>query len=122
MIIQTLNLISGFALSGSVLGGINGLRETVTKAEHALSPYKKTLGIVVFVLGILQILDRLDFLQLYFLTGGFPQAFFAVAMGVLLAGTGLKMIPGVAKLHAFLWPYRQGIGIVGMLIGLSALL
>ena len=122
MIIQIANLVSGFVLSGSLLGEIKGLRETVVRAERMLSPYKRLLGVVEFTLGVLQLLDRADVIFVSFLTGGFPQALLAVALGILLAGSLLDRIPGIRLLHKLLLPYGQAIGVLGMLVGLSAFL
>lgn len=117
-----INIISGLILSGSILRKIDALREPMQKFQAMMAPYELTLGVVTFVLGVLNLINRTGLGNIWYFHGGYGQSLFAIAMGILLAGEYVKKYSWSTKAYEALLPYREPIGFVGFLVGLSAVI
>lgn len=121
MLIVIVNIIAGFMLAAPMLKKLGG-QQQIDQAQGALNNFRGGIGIIALILGVLALLERLSlfgyYLGLYF---GFPQAIIAILMGLLLAANFFQKYPGMHKFIVSLESYSEWIGILGILIGLSAL-
>ncbi len=117
-----INVLSGLVLSGSILKKIGALKEPMQKFQTTMAPHELTLGVVTFVLGVLNLINRTGLGYIWYFHGGYGQSLFAIAMGILLAGEHAKKYSWGAKVYGALLPYREPIGFVGFLVGLSAII
>ncbi len=117
-----LNILAGLVLSGSILQKIEALKSPMEKFHAALAPYEAMLGLTVFIFGVINLINRMGLANVLYFHGGYGQSLFAMAMGILLAGEYAKKYSWGAKAYDTLLPYREPIGFVGMLVGLSAVI
>lgn len=124
MIIQTLNIVSGFVLSAPKIKSFaGGGAEHVAKAESALSMYRGMIGIASVVLGVLALVERLGIFYFGMRIGSsFPQAFAAIATGLLLAPHLFVKYPAIDAFIKKISPHGEWIGILAILVGLGSLL
>lgn len=123
MVIQVANTIAGFALAAPKLKEI-GAREQIEKAEAALLPYLKMIGVIELILGIVALIERISIASFYVPAFGssFPQAFAALALGLILASSVVEDIQALRSTVATLKENAMWVGIIGMAVGLGSIL
>ncbi len=123
MILQTLNIVGGVILASDKIGEAIG-KEKVAKIETAVAPYRSKIGIVIFILGILGLIERLSIVYFGIPNFGssFPQTISAIVIGLLLGAPFFSKFPQVQTLTTKLTPYSSWIGIAAIAVGLGSML
>lgn len=124
MVIQTANIVTGFVLSAPRIKSLVGGAAThVEAAESKLNNFRGTIGVIELVLGIAALVESMGLV--YFMIPSFgssyPQAFFAIAMGLILCANFFEKYPAFHdKLH-ILKENAEWIGIGGIVVGLASI-
>jgi len=120
MIFQLTNILGGTLLYAShhkkLFVGMPG-----GEALLRVSPHEDRVGLVVFILGVVALLERVNVLSLGISGSSFPQALPAILIGLSL-GSPLMRHASMVRIAKTLEPYRSVIGIAGVLSGLGSLL
>ncbi|MFM2357642.1 MAG: hypothetical protein RJA61_379 [Candidatus Parcubacteria bacterium] len=129
MIIQTVNIVSGFLLAAPQLKTFtksDQLIGSINSAESALAKWSKLLGVMELILGVIALVERVSYSSIvpYYYNYGssYPQAIIAILMGLLLASHLFEKNQFVREKITLLRPYSAVIGIVGILIGLFSII
>ncbi len=123
MILQVLNIVGGTLLASNKIAAIVG-PEKIAKMQTAVLPYRTHAGIVLFISGLLGLIERLGivYVGIANLGSSFPQAIAAILAGLLLGATFFGKFPQMQKLLSVLTPYSSWIGIIALAIGLGSML
>ena len=120
-IIGIFNLLSGLILSAKLFEGIVS-KEFVHKFLSKVGHYRKIIAQIDIVIGIVALINRLNILDVWFIHGGFPQIIVILAVGLTL---GSELTRGFPAVHNFvvknLDPYKEYVGVVGILFGLYSI-
>ncbi len=125
MLIQLVNIISGFVLAAPKLKALAGNKVAhVEKAESTLNAFRGFIGIAAFILGVCALLGRLGivFFGMFLLGSSFPQGISAVLCGLLLAPHLFANVPAIVDFTAKIKPYAEWIGVIAIFVGLDSLL
>ena len=122
LLIQPANVLCGFLLSETIIGKIEPLKEPAEKLHRALVQYETPIGVAEFVIGLVNLVNRIGFgFYVPYFTGGYPQSFAALAMGLLLADKFFMKYEWAKPAITAIQPYREYVGLAGLVIGLSAI-
>lgn len=123
MILQVANVVSGLILAAPGLKKY-GAQAFLEKVEHETAPLRENIGVITLVLGIIGLIDRMNFISFYIPNFGssYPQAIPAILSGALLALPKLERYPAVATQVKKLLPYTFGLGLISLASGLGSLL
>ncbi len=82
MILQIANIVSGVVLAAPGLKEHGG-RALLEKIEHETAPLRENIGVITLVLGIIGLIDRMNFISFYIPNFGssYPQAIPAILTG-----------------------------------------
>lgn len=122
MIIQTANIIAGFALAAPKLKEL-GAREHIANAEGRISGFRGSIGVIELALGAAALLERMGLVFFFAPSFGssYPQAIAAIAMGLILASHLFDKFTAIHGLIGHLRDNAEWIGIAGMAVGLFSL-
>ena len=120
LLIQPANILCGILLSETIIGRIEPLKKPVENLHAALLPYETSIGITEFIIGAVNLASRVSvgFYIPYFV-GGYPQSFAALLMGLLLADKFFDKYHWAKPIVEAVHPYREYIGLAGLVIGLT---
>lgn len=123
MILQVANIVAGFVLALPWLKDW-GSKEQLEKIETRVHSIKENIGLVVLILGIVGLVDRLNFVSFFIPEFGssYPQALSAIISGSLLALPKLEDYPIISNQVKKLVSYTFGIGLLSISVGLGSLL
>ena len=126
MIIQATNIVAGFILAAPKLKALvgGGAKEQLEAAQTKLSGFQGTIGIVELILGVIALVERLSIAHFYIPSYGssFPQAFAAIAIGLILSANLFEKYPSVHDFIGKLKVHSEWIGIVGIAVGAGSFL
>jgi hypothetical protein len=123
MVIQTTNIIAGFLLAAPKLKQF-GAGEHVEAMHGKLLAFSGTIGVIELVLGILALVERmgLAYFPIPMFGSSYPQAFPAIAIGLILSAHLFEKYPAIHDFIAKLKVYEVSLGILGIAIGLGSIL
>jgi hypothetical protein len=123
MIIQTANIVGGFFLAAPKLKEF-GAKDHIESAHTFLSKYQGVLGLVELGFGVLALVQRtgLAYFHIPQFGASYPQAFAALAIGLVLASHLFDNSPALHNLIRTLQENAVLVGIIGMLVGLFSIL
>lgn len=121
MILQLVNIVSGILLTSTIIKEKFSNKE-VGDFLDKLHVYESEIGVGVFILGILGLVERLGFFYIGSIGASFPQSLPAIAAGLLLGAPMLKQFSFLDSASGTLTPYRTIVGIICIACGLGSLL
>ena len=123
MLPNLINILGGFLLAAPLLKGL-GAKEAIEKMEAKLRPHSNNIGWLVFIVGIIILVERiLESSTLQLLNGdSYPQAIPLILMGLIFLKGYFSNNPAISKLISVIDPYREWIGLFAILAGLFSIL
>lgn len=121
MLIQLTNIASGLILLTPELQKINALKSFGNDLHRLAAPHLKWIGIAEFALGIVALLDRMDIIHTN-LWSSYPQAVFAIPMGLLLASNFFHKYDIARSAINAIQPYKAYVALGGIIVGLNSIL
>ena len=123
MIPALINILGGFVLASPQLKKIGG-KDTIEKIERRLHPYTSLIGWLVFIVGVIVLIERTaNSSTLQLLNGdSYPQAIPLILMGLLMLSDFFQKYPAVSNIISKLKPFAVWIGFWGIIAGLFSIL
>jgi hypothetical protein len=121
MLIEIGNIVGGFMAGADGIRQLGLAQEAVAKGQARLAPYRKTIARLLFALAIINLLDRW-FFEVPLFTGSFPQSIVALALGLILDDSIFGSASWAQSARKSLGGWETAIGIIGIIIGLAAIL
>jgi tetrahydromethanopterin S-methyltransferase subunit C len=123
MILPIANIVSGFVLAAPKLKTL-GMAKDIETAEGKLNRFRGTIGLVILVLGLIALLVRANIFNFYvpYLWSSYPQAIIAILMGLILSMNFFVKYNAIHQRIVILERHAEWIGILGILVGLFALI
>ena len=126
MVIQLSNIVAGFILAAPKLKALAGAgaKEHVEAAQAKLSGFQGTIGIIELVVGVIALIERLGITYFHIPSFGssFPQAFTAIAIGLILSANLFEKNPTMHDVITKLKAHSEWIGVAGIAVGLGSIL
>jgi hypothetical protein len=123
MVLQTLNIASGFLISSRYVASL-GAKEFIENIHQKILPYKNIIGVLTLLLGLIGLIERLGIISLNipYLGESLIQAPPAILLGLLLSRERLEHISVLQELIQKLVLFQSWIGLCGMFVGIWSLL
>ena len=111
MLIQLANIYSGFVLSSPLLGKIPTVGSNLEKAGNEIKKYRNTFGMIMLVLGALNLIDLIvPGIGIPFINGGYTQTVIALLIGLVMPSDLFRNSSPIHHLKNSLKPYEEFIG------------
>ena len=121
MLIEIGNIVGGFIAGADGIRKLGVAEEAVARGQAQLAPYRNTIARLLFAVAILNLVDRWIF-EIPLFNGSFPQSIVALALGLILDQSIFGAAQWAQNARKAMAGWETAIGILGIIIGLAALI